>query len=50
VATFENISGHRPTIIGRSAPLLRVLSGTLERVPLVRSFGVSQVIVARKPH
>jgi ubiquinone/menaquinone biosynthesis C-methylase UbiE len=47
--TFENISGHRPTAIARSARLFRLLSDALERVPLIRSLGVSQVVVAAKP-
>jgi hypothetical protein len=29
--------------------VLRIASNTLERIPIVRSLGVSQVVVARKP-
>jgi len=47
--TFEGISNHQPTLIARSKGLLRVLARSFERVPLLRTMGVSQVIVARKP-
>jgi len=47
--TFENISGTQPTVIARLRPALRALAGILERAPLIRSFGVSQVVIARKP-
>jgi SAM-dependent methyltransferase len=47
--TFEGISNHQPASIARTKGLLRVLSSSLERVPLIRTLGVSQVIVARKP-
>lgn len=47
--TFEGISNQQPAIIIKSRRLLRVLSRWLERLPLVRTLGVSQVIVARKP-
>jgi SAM-dependent methyltransferase len=47
--TFEAISGHQPRFIARAIPLLRRIASTCERVPLVRTFGASQVIVARKP-
>lgn len=46
--TFENISRHQPPVVRRTARLLRVLSASLERVPLVRSLGASQVLVATK--
>jgi ubiquinone/menaquinone biosynthesis C-methylase UbiE len=46
--TFENISGHQPAIIRRLSPLLRAIAGLLERIPGVRSFGVSQALVARR--
>ena len=47
--TFEGISNHQPAMIARTKGLLRVLSRWLERIPLVRTMGVSQVIVAEKP-
>lgn len=47
--TFENISGHQPRIVGRMSSLLRAVAGFLERVPGVRSFGVSQMLLARRP-
>ena len=47
--TFEGISNHQPALITHTRGILRGIAGTLERVPLVRSMGVSQVIVARKP-
>lgn len=46
--TFENISGTQPAPIRLLRPILRRLANGLERVPFVRSFGVSQVIVAAK--
>jgi len=49
--TFENISGTQPLFIRKSKGMLRLLANTLEKVPLVRRFGASQVIVAKKiPH
>jgi ubiquinone/menaquinone biosynthesis C-methylase UbiE len=47
--TFEGISNHQPLLIARTKGLLRAISDWLERVPFLRTFGVSQVIVARKP-
>lgn len=47
--TFENISGRQPLVIARAARLLRLVSASLERLPVVRSLGASQVIVAVKP-
>ena len=47
--TFENISGRRPKILKLLAPLLRAVAGAAERLPIIRSFGVSQVLVLRKP-
>jgi len=47
--TFENISGHQPGWLARLAPLLRVLCAVCERIPGLRAFGVSQLIVAEKP-
>jgi ubiquinone/menaquinone biosynthesis C-methylase UbiE len=46
--TFEGISGHQPAWMTRIRRLLQAIAGTLEQVPLVRTLGVSQVIVARK--
>ena len=46
--TFENISGSQPRWIRRTRSVLRRLAGALERVPFLRAFGVSQVLVARK--
>jgi ubiquinone/menaquinone biosynthesis C-methylase UbiE len=47
--TFENISGTQPRWMQLARPLLRRLSDAMERTPLVRQFGVSQVVIARKP-
>ena len=46
--TFEGISNNQPAIIARTKGLLRMLSETCERLPVLRTLGVSQVIVARK--
>ncbi|MQA28765.1 MAG: methyltransferase domain-containing protein [Luteitalea sp.] len=46
--TFEAISRNQPALIAVLAPALRRMANVLERVPVVRSFGTSQVIVARK--
>lgn len=46
--TFEGISNNQPALIARTKGLLRTLSRVCERVPLLRTLGVSQVIVARK--
>ena len=49
--TFESISSHQPSFIAHTRGLLRTVANSLERVQFVRSFGASQVIVARKlPH
>ncbi len=47
--TFENISGHQPRWIAALRPLLRAVARALEATPVLRAFGVSQLIVARKP-
>lgn len=47
--TFENISGSSPRVMQALSPMLRVFSYYLEKIPLIRRFGVSQVIFARKP-
>lgn len=46
--TFENISGTQPRWMKPLVPLLRRLATTLARVPVVRTFGVSQVIFATR--
>ena len=46
--TFEGISGNPPALIKGAKPLLRSISDKLERVPIVKRFGVSQVLVCRK--
>ncbi|WP_419827884.1 class I SAM-dependent methyltransferase [Sphingomonas sp.] len=47
--TFENISGDRPGWVARIVPVARWISATAERLPFFRRFGVSQLIVARRP-
>lgn len=47
--TFENISGGRKRLIHRIAPLARAVADLAERLPIVHRFGVSQLIVARRP-
>ncbi len=44
--TFENISGHQPAWLAALRPWLRALAAVCERIPCLRAFGVSQVIVA----
>jgi SAM-dependent methyltransferase len=46
--TFEGISGRQPRIISASKRMLRAISNTLENVPILKRFGVSQVLVCRK--
>jgi len=46
--TFENISGSSPKMIVYTSPFLRALSFCLEKIPLVRWFGISQCIIAQK--
>jgi ubiquinone/menaquinone biosynthesis C-methylase UbiE len=46
--TFENISGRQPLPIRVTKPILRTLASTFEKLPVVRRFGVSQVIVAER--
>ncbi|MHB1329544.1 MAG: class I SAM-dependent methyltransferase [Gemmatimonadales bacterium] len=46
--TFENISGRQPMPIRLLRPILRQLSTLMENTPLLRAFGVSQVVVARR--
>ena len=47
--TFENLAGGKPRLVHRVAPLARFVSNLCEKLPLVRRFGVSQLIVATKP-
>jgi SAM-dependent methyltransferase len=47
--TFENISGRRPRAVAAAEPLLRFISNTLEKTPLLKQWGVSQALVCRKP-
>ena len=46
--TFENISGAQGFLIRVTRPILRALSVLLEKIPGIRGFGISQVLVARK--
>jgi ubiquinone/menaquinone biosynthesis C-methylase UbiE len=46
--TFENISGKQPMLIKKARPIFRSIAAGCERTPLVRQFGISQVLVARK--
>jgi ubiquinone/menaquinone biosynthesis C-methylase UbiE len=46
--TFENISGNQPGIVAPLRPMLRKLFSVLERTPVIRASGVSQVIVANR--
>ena len=46
--TFEGISQQQPAVITRLRPLLQAASNALEQIPLIRSLGVSQVIIATK--
>ena len=47
--TFENISGQQPPWVTRLGPGLRLFAGWLEYCPGLRCFGVSQVVLAKKP-
>jgi SAM-dependent methyltransferase len=46
--TFENISGRQPALLRVARPILRGIANTLEKTPVLRRFGVSQVLVVRK--
>lgn len=46
--TFENISGTQPALIRHTRRTLRRVAETGERTPVLRRFGCSQVLVARK--
>ncbi|MFC0206449.1 class I SAM-dependent methyltransferase [Novosphingobium soli] len=47
--TFENISNGKARLIHRFAKQARGLSMMLEGTPVIRRFGVSQLVIARKP-
>jgi len=47
--TFENISGQQPHLMTFLSPILRRVSFFCETLPLVRLFGTSQVVIARRP-
>ena len=47
--TFENISGHQPALLRRLSASLRRFANLLERLPGLRSLGVSQLVLARRP-
>ena len=47
--TFENISGTQPRWLAPVVPLLRRVAAVLQATPVVRAFGVSQVIVTTRP-
>lgn len=47
--TFENKSGHSPLFLQHAGAVLRRLALTLERFPLLKRFGVSALVFARKP-
>ncbi len=47
--TFENISGRQPKILSGFRSALRNASFFLERLPFLRVFGVSHLLIARKP-
>lgn len=44
--TFEGISRHQPRLLRALRPIARALCNRLERTPVVRRFGISQLIVA----
>jgi SAM-dependent methyltransferase len=46
--TFENISGHQPRWMRPLAGALRGVAALLERLPVLRAFGASQLVVAVK--
>jgi len=47
--TFENISGASSRTFITISPFLRKISFFLEKVPVIRMFGISQVIISEKP-
>jgi len=46
--TFENISGSQPRWMTAIKPVLKFTGESLEKMPFLRRFGVSQVLVCRK--
>jgi hypothetical protein len=46
--TFEGGSGQLPSVLKALRPILRGVSNTLEKTPLLRRFGLSQAFVCRK--
>jgi ubiquinone/menaquinone biosynthesis C-methylase UbiE len=46
--TFENISGSSPALVRSCSRFLRACSFMMEKIPLIKLFGVSQVIFAHK--
>lgn len=46
--TFEGISKSQPRIIKTFRPFFRTMSAVLGSVPLLRRFGISQVLICRK--
>jgi ubiquinone/menaquinone biosynthesis C-methylase UbiE len=46
--TFENITGTQPLLLQKTSAFLRRISNILEKTPLLKRFGISQVIIARK--
>lgn len=46
--TFENISGSQPKTLTLLKPVIRRLFAVFEQIPLLWSFGVSQVVIAQK--
>ena len=46
--TFENISGRAPAWMRAVRRVLRFISFALEKIPLIRFLGLSQVVIARK--
>ncbi len=47
--TVENITGKMHPFIIKISPFLRVLFSVFEKAPLIKCFGISQVIIATKP-
>lgn len=47
--TFENISGASSRMFIKISPFLRKISFFLEKIPIIRMFGISQVIISEKP-
>lgn len=46
--TFEGLSGEQPALIRMAQPAFREIATRCERSPLIRRFGISQVIVGYK--